>query len=234
MLRWLTAASAACLAVAGGLIVFYAPVDALQGPVQKIFYVHVPAVIAAYCMFATVLVGSVLYLWRGSARADRAARAAAPVGLVLTCTTLAMGIVWAEPIWNWDPTKPWDARFTSTVVLAAVYAGYILVRRFAAPGASAARLAAVVGIIGFIDVPVVHFSVQWWRTLHPGRVIDAPGGPALPPQMLTTFMVTLVAILVLAATLFAARYRIERLREDAERDAAGAPVVAAPAVAARP
>jgi heme exporter protein C len=216
---WFKAALAAevlALAVAAWAVFLYAPTDALQGPVQRIFYLHVSSAIAAYLSFGAVLAGSALYLWREPPFADRLARAATPVGLLFTTVTLAMGIVWAKPIWNWDPSHTWDARFTSTVVLWAIYAGCLLVRRFAPPGRTAARLAAVVGIVGFVDVPVVHFSVQWWRTLHPGPVLDAPGGPALPPQMLLAFLVTLAAVLGLAALLVAARWRVELMLERLE------------------
>lgn len=215
-LRNASIAAAALLAVALLMDFAYAPQDALQGPVQRIFYVHVTSAIAAYACFALVLAGGVLYLWRGSQRADRLARAAAPAGLVFTSVTFGMGTVWAKSIWGWDPSKPWDARLTSTAVLWVIYAGYILVRRFATPGRSAARLSAIVGIVGFFDVPVVHFSVQWWRTLHPGPIVDAAGGPALPAAMLQAFMVTMVAVLFLAATMVATRYRIEVLRERRE------------------
>src|SRR5256885_11761371 len=190
------AAAVALMLVAAGAIFLYAPGDALQGPVQRIFYLHVSSAIAAYACFALALGGSVAYLWRDSVRGDRLARAAALVGLVFTTNTFVMGMIWAKPIWNWDPSKTWDARLTSTAVLWAVYAGYLLVRRFAPPGRTAARLAAVVGIVGFVDVPVVHFSVQWWRTLHPGPVIDARGGPPLPPAMLTARVVTRCAVLL--------------------------------------
>ena len=210
----LAAAAATGMLGAAAMIFLYAPEDALQGPVQRIFYVHVSSAIAAYACFALVLGGGIGYLWRGSLRADRLGRAAALVGLVFTTNAIALGIVWAKPIWGWDPTYPWDARFTSTVVLWAVYAGYLLVRKFAAPGRQARRLAAVVGIVGFVDVPVVHFSVQWWRTLHPGPVVDAQGGPALPAPMLYTFLVTLAAVLFLAAVLVAIRYRIEARRDE--------------------
>jgi heme exporter protein C len=94
-----------------------------------------------------------------------------------------------------------------------IYAGYLMVRKFAVPGRQAMRLAAVVGIVGFIDVPVVYFSVRWWRTLHPGAVLGASGGPALPRAMLYTTLVTLVAVLFFAAVLVAIRYRIELLRD---------------------
>ncbi len=210
-------ASAIALAAAAWLAFAYAPEDAVQGPVQRIFYLHVPSAIAAYGCFTAVLAGSVFYLARGSALGDRIARAAAPVGLLFTTVTFAMGTVWAKSAWGWDPSKPWDARLTSTAVLWVIYAGYLLVRRFSPPGRTAARLAAVVGTVGFVDVPVVHFSVQWWRTLHPDRVVDASGGPALSGQMLAAFLVAMVAVQILAWTLVATRYRIEVLRERREQ-----------------
>jgi heme exporter protein C len=197
------------LVVAGLAIFLYAPEDALQGQVQRIFYVHVASAITAFLAFAVVAGGSAVVLWRGSFTADRLARAAAVVGLVFTSNTILLGIIWAKPIWNWDPSQTWDARFTSTVVLWMIYAGYLTVRRFSEAGPRSMRLAAVVGIVGFIDVPIVYFSVEWWRTLHPGYVLDAPGGPALPAPMLYTFVLTLLAVLFFAAVLLAIRYRIE-------------------------
>lgn len=196
--------------VAGTLIFVYAPPDALQGQVQRIFYLHVASAFGAYLCFALVLIGSVGYLWRRSERADRLARAAAPVGLVFTSTCLVMGSLWAKPIWGTFWT--WDARLTSTLVLWIIYAGYLLVRRLATSPTSAARLGAVVGIFGFIDVPVVQFSVEWWRTLHPGPVLESTN-PALPPAMLFTFIVTFLAVLLLASVLVALRYQLELLRE---------------------
>jgi heme exporter protein C len=201
--------SVASLLLAGAAIFLYAPEDALQGQVQRIFYVHVASAIAAFLCFGLVAAGGAVHLWVGSLRADRLARAAALVGLVFTSNTILLGIIWAKPIWNWDPSQTWDARFTSTVVLWMVYAGYLMVRKFAPSARQAMRLAAVVGIVGFIDVPVVYFSVSWWRTLHPGYVLDSPGGPALPVEMLRTFVLTLLAILFFAAVLVAIRYRIE-------------------------
>ena len=212
-LRALSLASAVALAAAAYMDFVFAPTDDLQGPVQRIFYLHVAAAIAAYICFGLVVAGGAVYLWRGSERADRLARSAAPVGLLFTSVVFTMGTIWAKAIWGWDPSKPWDARLTSTAVLWVIYAGYQLVRRFSPPGRTAARLSAIVGIVGIVDVPVVHFSVQWWRTLHPGPVLDARGGPSLPPAMLEAWLVTLVALLIFGATLIAARYRIEELRE---------------------
>jgi len=219
--RW-AAAAAALMLVAGAAIFLYAPTDYLQGPVQRIFYLHVSSAIAAYGCFAVVLVGGIIYLRTESVIADRFARAGALVGVVFTTVTLVMGMLWAKPIWGSFWT--WDARLTSTLVLWIIYAGYLLVRRLSDPGRQAARLAAVVGIFGFIDVPVVHFSVTWWRTQHPGPIIV---NDALPAQMLTTFFLTMACTLVLAAVMVWVRYRIETLTDERQHIAEAVPVVAA-------
>src|SRR5467141_4458716 len=223
MSRYYKAAAAAVglMLLAGAAIFFYAPADALQGPVQRIFYLHVSAAIAAYGCFAVVLVGGIIYLRNESPAADRFARAGALVGVVFTTVTLVMGMLWAKPIWGSFWT--WDARLTSTLVLWIIYAGYLLVRRLAEPGRQAARIAAVVGIFGFIDVPVVHFSVTWWRTQHPGPVVI---NDALPAQMLVAFFVTMACTLFLAAVMVAIRYRIELLTDQAAERVVPAQVVA--------
>jgi heme exporter protein C len=202
------AGSVALMLFAAAAIFLYAPTDALQGPVQRIFYLHVSSAIAAFACFFVVLVGGVLYLWKESLAADRMARAAALVGLVFTTVTLVMGMEWAKPTWGvyWA----WDARLTSTLVLWIIYAGYLLVRRLASPGRQAARFAAVVGIFGFADVPIVYFSVQWWSTLHPGPILTTD---ALPSAMLATFLFTMFCTLVLAAVMVAIRFRIETLQD---------------------
>jgi heme exporter protein C len=195
--------------LAAGAIFLYAPSDALQGPEQRIFYLHVSSAIAAFASFAVVLVGGILYLRKESLTADRLARSGALVGVVFTTVTLVMGMLWARPVWNTWWT--WDARLTSTLVLWIIYAGYLLVRQLAEPGRQAARVGAVVGIFGFIDVPIVYFSVSWWRTLHPGSVIVRN---ALPPEMLATFLFTMLCTLTLAAVMIAIRYRIETLQDE--------------------
>ncbi len=216
------AVGVALMLLAAGAIFLYAPDDALQGPVQRIFYLHVSSAIAAYGCFAVVLVGGIVYLRNESVIADRFARSGALIGLLFTTVTLVMGMLWAKPIWNTFWT--WDARLTSTLVLWIIYAGYLLVRRLAEPGRQGARLAAVVGIFGFIDVPVVHFSVTWWRTQHPGPIVV---NNALPPEMLATFLFTLVCTLVFATVLIAIRYRIEALLDAKLRIAEPMPIVPA-------
>src|SRR2546429_6419837 len=187
--------------VAGAAIFLYAPTDYLQGPVERIFYLHVSCAIAAYGCFAVVLVGGIIYLRSENVVADRFARAGALVGVVFTTVTLVMGMLWAKPIWGSFWT--WDARLTSTLVLWMIYTGYLLVRRLAEPGRQAARIAAAGGIFGFIDVPGGHFSVPWWRTQHPGPI---GVNNALPAEMPATFFFTPAGPPVLPTALIAVRY----------------------------
>jgi len=212
------------LLVSGWLIFLYAPPDAIEGDVQRIFYVHVASAITAYTAFGAVLVGSAFYLWKELLWSDRLARSAAQVGLVFTTVCLVMGSLWGASAWGtyWQ----WgDARLDSTLVLWLMYAGYLLLRRVATPGRGTARLAAVVGILGCVDIPVVHFSVLWWRTLHPGPVLETG---ALPASMLLAFVVTMLSVLLFAAVLTALRYRIDALREEAAQLRAAADALGAP------
>ena len=215
--------------LAAGAIFLYAPTDALQGPVQRIFYLHVSSGIAAFASFALVFAAGFVYLWRESEVADRLARAGALVGLVFTTVTLVMGMMWAKP--TWGAFWAWDARLTSTLVLWIIYAGYLLVRRMAEPGRQAAKFAAVVGIFGFIDVPLVYFSVTWWSTLHPGPVLV---NDALPPAMLATFLFTMACTLVLAAVMIAIRYRIEALLDARQHVAESVKIIPARAADSSP
>src|SRR5437764_3299717 len=139
------AVGVALMLLAAGAIFLYAPDDALQGPVQRIFYLHVSSAIAAYGCFAVVLVGGIVYLRNESVIADRFARSGALIGLLFTTVTLVMGMLWAKPIWNTFWT--WDARLTSTLVLSIIYAGYRRAPRLAGPGRPRATPAAGVAMM---------------------------------------------------------------------------------------
>lgn len=212
----LAGASGLLLLAAAYMDFVYAPEDSVEHAVQRVFYLHFGAAMMAYLCFGIVLVASVVYLVRDSAEADRVARAAAPVGLLFTAVVLVVGSIWAKPIWGTYWT--WDPRLTSTLVMGLVYAGYLMVRRLAIGERQAARLGAVVGIVGAADVPVVHFSVTWWRSLHPP--LSAGTSDAMVPQMWLAVLVTLVAILVVAVALLRLSYDVERLR-DLDRAAGG-------------
>jgi heme exporter protein C len=185
----------------------YAPTERVQGDVQRIFYLHVPLAWDAYLAFLVVFVSSVAYLWKGDVWWDSLARASAEVGLLFTTLVLITGSLWARPIWGtwWS----WDARLTTSLILWFIYIGYLMLRGSIADERRAARYAAVVGIIGFIDVPIIHQSVVWWRTLHPESVVLAGGGPAMPPSMLTALGISLVAFTLLYLSLVRLRLELD-------------------------
>jgi heme exporter protein C len=215
-------ATAVALLAAMAMALLYAPTERVQGDVQRIFYFHVPAAWVAYLAFAVVLVGSIAYLWRRELRWDMLAQASAEIGVVFTTLALVTGSIWGRAVWGTWWT--WDARLTTTLILWFIYAGYLMLRAYIPERARAARSCAVLGIVGFIDVPIVHMSVQWWRTLHPQPVVVRAGeAPALPPTMMTTLLVALLAFTLLYALLLVLRLWAEGLREDvaALRAAAG-------------
>lgn len=191
--------------------VIVAPREAVEGEVQRIFYIHVPSAIAAYLAFFVVFAASIALLWTREMRFDAVARAAAGVGVLFTALTLATGAIWGKPIWGtwWA----WDARLTSTLVLLLIYAGYLLARSLSDRGdVQAARYAAVFAIIGFVDIPIINMSVRWWRTLHPDPIVTRSlGDQALPTSMLVVLMLGMAAILLLALWLMALRAEAERI-----------------------
>jgi heme exporter protein C len=216
-LGWLTGILMACSLYA---IFLYAPVERTQGPPQKIFYFHVPLAWVAYLAFFCTLVGSVGYLRTGKTRWDVLAYSAAEVGVVFTTLVLISGSIWGKTIWGawWA----WDARLTSTLVMWFIYVAYLLLRSsIGRTTVRAARYAAVLGIVGFIDVPIVHMSVTWWRTLHPQPTVANPAGPTLPPAMLATLVLCLVTFTVLFVWLLRERMAVESLRHEIEDLAAG-------------
>ncbi len=212
--RWggiLVAATALMGAIALIMVVAYAPTERVQGIVQRIFYFHVPMAWVAYLAFFVVLVASIGYLVTRDLRWDTVARASVEVGLVFTTLVLITGSLWGKPIWNTWWT--WDARLTSTLVLWFTYVAYVMLRAYTPDLERGARFGAVLGIIGFLDVPIVHFSVQWWRGLHPTPVV-VRSDPQLPPEMRVTLLVCMIAMTLLYVTLTVYRTRLERLRDE--------------------
>src|SRR5207249_1571180 len=166
---FLSLATLLSLSLSLAAIFLYAPTERVQGQVQRIFYLHLPLAWIAYLAFFIVFVSSVLYLWKRAARWDLLGQAAAEVGLIFTSLVLITGSLWARPVWGtwWS----WDARLTTTLVLWFIYVGYLMLRSYVVEERRAARYAAVLGIVGFLDVPLIHQSVTWWRTLHPEPVV---------------------------------------------------------------
>jgi heme exporter protein C len=187
------------------------PADRLQGDAQRIMYVHVPAAWLAYLAFLVTLIGSVGYLLKRDLRFDRLAAASAEIGLLLTAAAIASGALWGKVTWGiwWD----WDPRLTTTAVMFVVYAGYVLLRMSIVERVRRARLAAVLGIIGFANVPIVHFSVLWWRGLHQPPSVLRPGSPTIAPILLATLVANVIAFTVAYAWLLRRRVAIERDRD---------------------
>jgi heme exporter protein C len=183
----------------------WAPEDRLQGPVQRIFYVHVPSAWIGMLAFLVVFVASIGFLVTRSPRWDRLAASSAEVGVVFTTGVLITGPLWARPVWGvyWD----WDPRLTSYVVLWLLYVSYLALRGYVTEPMRRARYSAVLGIVAFLDVPLVYVSVRWWRSLHPGPVVANPEGPQLPGSMLAVLLVGIVAFTLLYLLLL--RLRID-------------------------
>ena len=185
----------------------------MGGQLQRIFYFHVPAAWISYLSFAIVFLASIAYLRTASRRWDLLAHSAAEIGVVFCTLVLITGPIWARPVWGtwWQ----WDARLTSTLVLWLTYVGYLFIRNLSTDGARAGRLAAVIGITGFVDVPIVHFSVQWWRTLHPsGPTVSNPAADSgLGGAELAAFFASLAAFTLLFAWLLSLRTRLGRLAD---------------------
>jgi heme exporter protein C len=186
------------------------PPDAVQGEVQRIMYLHVPSILTAYLAFFVVFCASILYLWKRDPRHDAVAVASAEVGVLFTGVTLATGSIWGKSTWGvwWT----WDARLTLTAILFLIYVGYLMMRSFAEDPQAAARYGAVLAILGFLDIPLNHFAVQWWRTLHQPSTLLRPGGPSIDPRMLATLLVNLAGLLFLYGFFLAERFRLERIR----------------------
>jgi heme exporter protein C len=205
------AAAGLLLAVGLYLSLVVVPPDAVQGDVQRIMYLHVPSIVTAYLAFSVVFCSSILYLWKRDLRFDAVAVASAEIGVVFTGITLATGTIWGKPIWGvwWT----WDARLTLTAILFTIYVGYLMLRSFAEDPQAGARYGAVLAIIGFLDIPLNHFAVYWWRTLHQPSSILRPGGPSVAPVMLVPLAVAFVGLVLLYSYLLLERVRLERIRQ---------------------
>src|ERR671919_2260009 len=201
----------ALLAVLVGLYLafFYAPSDALQGDVQRIMYIHVPTAWVAFLAFFVVFTSSLVYLWKRLPEADRLAHGSAEIGVLFTALTLIDGSIWGKPTWGTWWT--WDARLTTTAILLVIYVGYLMLRSFIEEPERRARLAALVGIVGFIDVPIIYLSVLWFRTLHQPPSIQR-GGASMPDAMLFTLLFSFGAYTLVYLFFLVKRVRIESLQ----------------------
>lgn len=205
------------LALVGMLIapymaLVYADVETEMLLAQKIMYFHVPSAFAAYTGFFLVFVFSILYLWRRDKRWDIWASSSAEVGVLFCTLVLLTGPLWAKPIWGawWV----WDVRLTLTLVLWLIYVAYLMLRSYSEDALQSAKFRAVLGIIGFLDVPLVHYAVKLWRTHHPNVVFRERMG--LPPDMLAALLFCGITFLVLFAAILVKRVSLELARDELE------------------
>jgi len=206
--RWLAPFGAFAVVffiAAQAIALLNSPPDRDMQHLQKIMYVHVPSAWISMIAFGTVFVASVLYLWKRQSKHDLVAASAAEVGVVLTGLTLAQGSIWGRPTWGiwWT----WDPRLTTTAILFLIYAGYLALRAFTEDEDRRARWSAAVGILGFMNVPIVYMSVRWWRTIH--QVQSTPDTVA--PIYKLGLRLNAFAFLFLFIFLVGLRYYVARL-----------------------
>jgi len=213
-IRILAAVSVIALAVGQWFIWAYAPLEETMGVVQKIFYIHMPLAWWSFVSFFTVFAASVRHLMKRDAASDILAGAAAEIGVLMSGLALISGSIWGRAAWNvwWT----WDPRLTTTLIMWFVYAGYLVLRGASGGGMGGERRAmvcAVLGVVAFLDVPLVFYSARIWRSVHPAVLASKGGG--LEPEMWHAVLVNLVAFGCLWLTLLVARYRIGRAQERA-------------------
>lgn len=196
--------------------IYVAPTDAMQGEIFRIIFYHVPSASVAFIFFAVSLLGSIGYLaWKNSNQAlaqmaDAWALAGAEVGVVFCTVVLVTGPIWGRRAWGiwWT----WDWRLTTTLVLWLIYVSYLLLRRFAA-GPQVQTLAAVLGIFGALDVPIVYMSNRWFRTQHPAPVFGGSEGSGMDKSMIGPFLWNMLAWFAWGVLILGLRYVVERKRQ---------------------
>ncbi|TPW27010.1 heme ABC transporter permease [Pararhizobium mangrovi] len=223
MLPWLWGVTLALLAV-GLFMALTAPDDYQQGSTVHIMYIHVPSAWLAMLCYTLMTASSIgTLVWRHPL-ADVAAKAAAPIGAVFTFTALVTGALWGRP--TWGTYWVWDARLTSFLILFIMYLGLIALVRAIDDPSKSARVAAVLTVVGFINIPIIKFSVDWWNTLHQSSSVLTMQGSQIAPSLLWPLLVMALAFTMLFFTLHVVamrteiwRRRVTALRRQAARQA---------------
>jgi heme exporter protein C len=212
----LVCVGAALAAFVTWMIFNWTPIEATQGIIQRIYYVHVPAAWLAEMAFGMTALFGIAYLWLRDDRLDAAAVCSAEGGVFLASALLVVGPLWARVAWGtwWTP----DPRLNFTLLLYFIFIGYFMVRGAVADPDGGKRLSAVVAIVGALDIPLIHMSVYWFRSLHPEPVVLRPEGPQADPRIVVTLLLSVLAYTLMFWGLWWFRY----LAENAQRARAAA------------
>lgn len=215
---------------------FVVPPDANQGDAQRIMYVHVASAWLAYLSFGVTALGGLLFLWKRDLRFDAVALAGAEVGVMFTAFAIWGGMMWGKPVWGtfwqWE-----DPRLTTTALLLALYVGYLLLRHLTDDPMRRATRAAIVGLVAAVDIPIVHFSVVWWRGLHQTATFGDPAKllhPSAPLLFVVALMGMLTAFTIVWAYLMIRRYQLARTAWQIEEHGRLGRISAARQAAVRP
>ena len=199
-IKILLGVSTVLMLVALYMVFIFAP-ETESGVVQRIFYFHIPLAWIAFLAFFVVFVASIMYLWKRDIKWDAFASSSAEVGLVFTTLFLLTGSIWAKP--EWGVWWTWDSRLTSSLILWLIYIAYFIIRSYISEEGQRARFSSVIGIIGFIDVPIVVITIFLWRTAHPQI-------EAMDARVTATLMVSIAAFTALYLLLFAQRIAMKQ------------------------
>jgi heme exporter protein C len=218
MTRWwaagLSVLAGSTMMYALWLIFFWVPTEREQGVVQRIVYMHVPSAWVAFLAFGIVALCSIGYLWLRDPKLDAIAVSSAELGTVFTTIVLITGPIWGKIAWGawWV----WEPRLTLTLLLWLIYVGYFMVRGATDNPEQGKRFAAVLGVVGAVNIPFIHMSVQWFRSQHPQPVFLRPEGPRADPAIVHTLLISFLAFTLLFFALLLYRYGLERLRSHVE------------------
>ncbi len=214
-LPWLS--GLAFILVTVGLVwgLFYAPPDYQQGDSYRIIFIHVPAAMFSMGAYTGMAIAALIALVWQIRTAEWAIAAIAPVGAVLTFVALFTGAVWGKPMWGtwWE----WDARLTSELILLFLYIGVLALYYAFNDARTGAKAAAILSLVGVVNVPIIHFSVYWWNSLHQGATITKFSKPSMPPEMLIPLLISIAGFLFLTAALITQRLRNEILKQELHR-----------------
>jgi heme exporter protein C len=193
---------------------YYAPIEKSMGVIQKIFYLHLPSAFSSFVALGICFYANLMYVFKRQQKWDWLGVSAAEVGLAFISVVLVTGPIWAHPVWGiwWT----WDARLTLTFVLWLLYISYLLLRSMLEEPDKRALFSALFGIFAFLDVPLVYFSIRWWRTQHPQPVILGGPGSGLEARMRVSYLLVWAAFTGLLVLLLNARYKLEAMRASVE------------------